>query len=65
MLDDVLGEPLALDGQRGVETPSNVGATSGIDDDVAHRAMGDMTFDVPPKLLSLGAVSAVLLPKAP
>lgn len=61
----MLGQPLALDGQRGVETAANVGTTPGVDDDVAQRAMGDVTFEVPPKLLSFGAVSAVLLPKAP
>jgi hypothetical protein len=56
---------LTVDGERGVKTPANVGTTLGVDDNVAQRAMGDVTFEVPPKLLSLGAVSAVLLPKAP
>jgi hypothetical protein len=54
-----------MDRERRVETPANVGTTPGVHDDVAQRAMCDVTLEVSPKLASLGAISAVLLPKAP
>lgn len=57
--------PAALMSQGGVEAQPAVSAMPGIDDDLAQRAMCDVTFEVAPESSRLGAVSAVLLPKTP
>jgi hypothetical protein len=48
-----------------VEAQPNIRRALGVDDGIAQRAMCVVTFEVPPKLASLGAISAVLLPKTP
>ena len=44
---------------------ANFGIAAGVDDDIAQREMRDVALEVSPQLTSLGAVSAVLLPKTP
>jgi hypothetical protein len=51
--------------KRSVETPANVRPASGIDDELAQGTVCDVTFQVGSNGASLGAVSAVLLPKTP
>ncbi|HEY6470516.1 MAG TPA: hypothetical protein VI434_12205 [Candidatus Dormibacteraeota bacterium] len=48
-----------------VKPVANIRSAVRVDDDIAQREMCGMALEVPPQLASLGAVSAVLLPKTP